>query len=137
MFGKMVVYMKGSGVTTKCMVVVSLHGLMEEYMKANIIKIRNREEVHINGLMGVSIMALGIMETNMEKVCIQHQMEKRKKENGGKESESNGYKNFHFKFNYHTYTLLSYVSKLKQFNTYNQGRGFGVLGFWGFGVLND
>ena len=91
MFGQMIEAIMASGKIIKCMVLVSLHGQMEESMKEIIMMTRNKEEVSLHGLITENMMVSGTMENSMEKVYTIHLKEKLKEENGKMAKDYVGY----------------------------------------------
>jgi len=67
-----------------------LIGLMDEYMKDNILMIKCMDMVHFIGLMEENIKVLGKMENNMEKDNIIYLMVNLKLENGLMVKKVNG-----------------------------------------------
>jgi hypothetical protein len=78
----MVDSMKGIGKKTKCMGMVSSHGMTDEDMKELILMIKKKDRVHLNGQMAESILENGTTENSMEKEFISQRIQKRRKENG-------------------------------------------------------
>lgn len=70
------------GQPIKCTGLECSHGQMENDMKVNSLMIKEKERVHLHGLMDEFILGNGKMESNMEEALISVKMGKRKLENG-------------------------------------------------------
>ena len=90
MNGPMEEGMMGSGKIITCMVKEFTPGKMAESMKETTSMIGSMDLVSILGRMEGSILANGKMASNMEKVPIDKQQDKKRKDTGKMEKELNG-----------------------------------------------